>query len=163
MKISPAWVGKGLVLLVLLAGVGLRGDGPDPGRFRRIGNQLMCSCGCTQGALVCNHVGCPVVENLRSEIAQRVQSPDSDALILQAFVQEYGPAVLAVPPDKGFGRLAWVTPWAVGLLGLGMLVVIIQVWSKSRAQQQALALAHQVCPETLAKVHADMERELKNP
>ena len=162
MRQRMAWRGGGLALLVLLAGMGLRGDGPDPARFRRIGNQLMCSCGCTQGALVCNHVGCPLVENLRSEIAQRVQGSDSDGLILQAFVQEYGPAVLAVPPDRGFGRLAWVTPWAVGLLGLGMLVLVIQVWSKSRAQQQALALAHQVCPETLAKVQADVERELKN-
>jgi len=41
---------------------------------------------------------------------QRVAANDSDDLILQSFVQEYGEQVLAEPPASGFNMLAWMIP-----------------------------------------------------
>ena len=53
----------------------------------------------------------------RSDAARR--RGDSDDLILQSFVQEYGPTVLSEPPPKkGFNWLAWIVPIAAPLLAL---------------------------------------------
>ncbi len=54
------------------------------------------------------------------EMDQRVASGDSDDLILQSFVQEYGEAVLAEPPTHGFNSLAWAIPVIAFVMGLGL-------------------------------------------
>ena len=51
------------------------------------------------------------------ELDQLVARNDSDDLILQAFVQEYGPTVLSEPPTKGFNWAAWIVPIVVPLRG----------------------------------------------
>lgn len=116
-----------ILLLALAVGLGAQQLGR---RARRIGEQLICPCGCTQGAIVCNHVGCPIVTQLRAEIVQRAASTDSDALVLQSFVQEYGTQVLANPTKTGFNLLAWIMPWVA--LGLGIVLVLwfVQRWRR---------------------------------
>jgi cytochrome c-type biogenesis protein CcmH len=152
-----------LVLVVAAGSVALRGDADFGARARRIGQQLICTCGCTQGALVCNHVGCPVVTQMRAEIASRAQSTDSDALILQSFVQEYGTQVLAVPTRQGFNLLAWIMPWVA--LGLGLITALffIQRWRMRPAAAPAPATAPAAPPAVdgiRAEITAELEREL---
>ena len=56
---------------------------------------------------------------------------DADDLVLQSFVQKYGPTVLAAPTKSGFNRVAWIMPYVAllaGLIGVGYLV---RIW-KSR-------------------------------
>jgi len=146
-----------LALLVLGLGLGLRGDTFSP-RARRIGDQLICTCGCTQGAMVCNHVGCPVVTQMRAEIQQRAAATDSDALVLQAFVQEYGTQVLANPTTQGFNLLAWIMPW-VGL-GLGLTLVLVYV-RRFRRQPSAPAPAPDAAlrDRIQAEIAAELHRE----
>lgn len=154
-----------LLLLLLLAAAGslaLRGDADFGARARRLGQQLICTCGCTQGALVCNHVGCPVVTQMRAEIAARAQSRDSDALILQSFVQEYGTQVLAVPTGQGFNLLAWVMPWVA--LGLGLIAALffIQRWrTRPAAAAAAPAVSDAGAAALGAAIAAELERELR--
>jgi cytochrome c-type biogenesis protein CcmH/NrfF len=38
---------------------------------------------------------------------------DNDDLVLQGFVQEYGPTVIAAPTSTGFNRVAWIMPFLV--------------------------------------------------
>src|ERR1700729_2646572 len=71
-------------------------------RAKELGQKLMCVCGCNQILTSCNHVGCKYSHKMLQELDQLVARNDSDDLILQAFVQEYGPTVLAEPPTKGF-------------------------------------------------------------
>lgn len=148
----------GLAVLLLVAAGGLAQSGSDAvaARFQRLGAQLICPCGCTQGALVCNHVGCPVVTQLRAEILQRAQSTDSDALVLQSFVQEYGTQVLANPTTEGFNLLAWVMPWAA--LGLGILLVLwfVKRWRHTPAPVAAAGIDS----ETRARVHQEIAMEI---
>src|SRR5579863_4980194 len=109
-------------LVVALAGAG------DPGtRFTQIGHQLMCICGCNQILLECNHVGCPDSDGMRNELMAAVERGDSDSLVEQAFVQKYGPTVLAAPTTAGFDRTAWIMPFAV--LGAGVLAVVFVIRS----------------------------------
>jgi cytochrome c-type biogenesis protein CcmH len=89
---------------------------------------MICGCGCNQILLECNHVGCPLSDGMRNELTAALQRGDSDGLILQAFVQKYGPTILAAPTGAGFDRVAWITPFAVLLLGLAAAVAIIRSW-----------------------------------
>ena len=147
-----------LVGLLLGGGWALRGDGTQPSRYQRLGEQLICTCGCTQGALVCNHVGCPVVTQMQAEIRQRAQSTDSDDLVLQSFVQEYGTQVLANPTHQGFNQVAWVMPWVA--LGLGLLLVLWYV-RRWHHRQAAPAVAADAGVQALIQreIQAEIDKE----
>lgn len=97
-------------------------------RFTEIGHQLMCICGCGQILLECNHVGCPSSDNMRNELMAAVTRGDSDSLVQQAFVQKYGPIVLAAPTTAGFDRAAWIMPIVALLLGFGIVILVVRAW-----------------------------------
>jgi hypothetical protein len=80
--------------LLCLAVFALAGAGEPASRFKELGHQLMCICGCNQILLECNHVGCPDSDGMRNELMAAVSRGDSDSLVEQAFVQKYGPTVL---------------------------------------------------------------------
>lgn len=145
----------GLALVALLA---LAAATPPP-RYQRLGAQLICTCGCTQGALVCNHVGCPVVTQMQAEIRQRAASSNSDELVLQSFVQEYGTQVLANPTTQGFNLLAWVMPWVA--LGVGLLLVLVYVkrWRRPATAPVAADPGQQAL--ILEQIRAEIDKEWK--
>ncbi len=97
-------------------------------RFDKLGHQMMCTCSCAQVLLECNHVGCPNSEGMRSELLAGVDRGDSDTTIFQAFVQKYGPTVLAAPTTQGFNLVAWIMPFAVLFLGIGGTALLIRRW-----------------------------------
>jgi cytochrome c-type biogenesis protein CcmH len=117
-------------LLVLLS-LPLTGAGSD--RFNTLGHRMMCSCGCGQVLLECNHVGCPRSDGMRNELAAGIQRGDSDDLVLQSFVQKYGATILAAPTTRGFNRVAWVTPFLALAAGLSLAIFFIRRWGKMRA------------------------------
>ena len=64
------------------------------------------------------------------ELDERVARGDSDSLILQSFVQEYGEQVLASPPRKGFNWLVWILPIAAPLLAFFMIWEVVRRWRR---------------------------------
>ncbi len=115
--------------LLSLAVFALLGAGDDDARFSRVGHQLKCVCGrCNQVLLECNHVGCFYSDRMRGELAAALGRPDSDDLVLQSFVQKYGPTVLIAPTTTGFNRLAWVMPYLALALGLTTVLLIVRAW-----------------------------------
>jgi len=118
----------GQFALVLLALFTLMGVGDDDARFRSIGHHLMCVCSCGQVLLECNHVGCQYSDRMRVELAAALDRGDNDDLTLQSFVQKYGPTVVAAPSTSGFGRVAWIMPFAALLAGMAGLVWIVRSW-----------------------------------
>jgi cytochrome c-type biogenesis protein CcmH len=117
------------MVLLSAAVIGMMGAGDPAARFSELGHQLMCICGCHQILLECNHVGCPSSDGMRNELMAGLERGDSDSLVEQAFVQKYGPTVLAAPPTTGFvNRTAWIVPFAA--LGLGVIAVgmVVRAW-----------------------------------
>lgn len=105
------------------------GAGDPASRFTEIGHQLMCICGCHQILLECNHVGCPDSDGMRNELMAAVTRGDSDSLVEQAFIQKYGPTVLAAPPTTGaVNRAAWIVPFAALVLGFAVVAIVIRGW-----------------------------------
>src|SRR5277367_652111 len=120
-------------LLLCAAVVALLGAGDPATRFNEIGHQMMCICGCNQILLECNHVGCPASDGMRNELQAAVFRGDSDSLVEQAFIQKYGPTVLAAPTAKGFDRAAYIIPPIALILGFGLVVILILYWKNRPA------------------------------
>jgi cytochrome c-type biogenesis protein CcmH len=111
-----------------LAVVVLMGAGDDGARFKDLGHRMMCTCGCGQILLECNHVGCQSSDKMRDQLLAALDKGNNDDLILQGFVQEYGPTVIAAPTAKGFNRIAWIMPFVVLALGIAFAVHIVRSW-----------------------------------
>jgi cytochrome c-type biogenesis protein CcmH len=126
-------------------------------RAKAIGQKLMCVCGCNQILTACNHVGCKYSHTMLQELDQLVTRNESDDLILQAFVQEYGPTVLAEPPTKGFDWAAWIVPIVVPIIALFLVWEVVRRW-RHRASL-APAGGPPISPELLARAHEESEKE----
>jgi cytochrome c-type biogenesis protein CcmH/NrfF len=118
-------------------------------RAKQIGSKMLCVCGCNQGLMACNHVGCQYSHAMLKELDDRVARGDSDDLILQSFVQEYGLKVLAEPPAKGFNWFAWITPVVVPLAAILLLWEVVRRWRQRAAV--AVAGGAPLAPELLAR------------
>jgi cytochrome c-type biogenesis protein CcmH/NrfF len=133
------------------------GAGDDPsGRFDKLGHKLMCRCGCNQVLLECNHVGCTYSDGMRNELMAGLQRGDSDDLVLQAFVQKYGPTVMAAPTTTGFNRVAWIMPFVALTGGLMLVVVIVKAWNTRRA----VAVVPTDGTTADAREHAELRRRV---
>ncbi|MGA2456555.1 MAG: cytochrome c-type biogenesis protein CcmH [Terriglobales bacterium] len=113
-----------------LAVVVFMGASDDSARFKDLGHRMMCTCGCGQVLLECNHVGCQSSDKMRDQLQAALDKggSNSDDLILQGFVQEYGPTVIAAPTATGFNRVAWIMPFVVLALGIAFAVHIVRSW-----------------------------------
>jgi cytochrome c-type biogenesis protein CcmH len=97
-------------------------------RAKEIGNKMLCVCGCNEILTACNHVGCTYSHAMLKEIDDRIARGDSDSLIFQSFVQQYGPKVLASPPASGFNLTAWIVPVLVPIMALFILWQVVRRW-----------------------------------
>jgi cytochrome c-type biogenesis protein CcmH/NrfF len=115
------------VTVCLLAVVML---GADPSsRFNKVGHEMICTCGCGQVLLECNHVGCPVSPVMINELHAQMDGGGSDTLILNWFAAKYGATVLAAPIRGGFDNVAWIAPMAAFLLATVGLGFLIRMWT----------------------------------
>jgi cytochrome c-type biogenesis protein CcmH/NrfF len=100
-----------------------------------------------------------------NKIDQQVARGDSDDLIVQSFVQEYGQVALIEPPHTGIGRLAWAMPVLYLLTGAILVVFVISRWRKrpARAFQTAGATsASGVSPELLERARRRVAEETED-
>jgi cytochrome c-type biogenesis protein CcmH len=135
------WLQMAAVIAVALMFLGA-GDSLES-RFNTLGHKkLICPCGCNQILLECNHVGCTYSDTMRNELMTALGRGDSDDLVLQAFVQKYGPTVLAAPTTTGFNIVAWITPFAVLIAGFVFAGLIISSWkTRPLAEPEPVASA----------------------
>jgi len=122
-------------LAVFMLGAG------DDARYDKLGHAMICTCGCRQILLECNHVGCQVSDKMMGELRVALARGDSDDLVMQAFVQRYGETVRAAPEAKGFNLMAWITPFAMLFAGLLLAVTVLRRWSMRPAPVPAAPAA----------------------
>ncbi len=129
----PGLKTSGKLVLLLLTLLLLMGASDDSARFNFLGHRLMCACGCNQVLLECNHVGCQYSDRMRGELAASMDRGENDSLVLQDFVQKYGPTVVLAAATTGFGTAAWIMPYAALLLGIVAVIFVIRIWNKRPA------------------------------
>jgi cytochrome c-type biogenesis protein CcmH len=114
--------------VLALAVIALMGASDDSARFKDLGHRMMCVCGCNQILLECNHVGCQSSDKMRDQLLASLDKGNNDDLILQGFVQEYGPTVIAAPTASGFNFVAWIMPFVALALGIAFVVYVVHSW-----------------------------------
>lgn len=117
-----------LLGVLLVAATILPAASDNSARVDKLGHKLICMCGCEQVLLECNHYGCPYLTPEHKELVAAVDGGKGNQDILTAFVEEYGPTVLAAPPYSGFNRVVWLAPFCALALGLFGIVLIARNW-----------------------------------
>jgi cytochrome c-type biogenesis protein CcmH/NrfF len=131
------WVQAGVVCLLAVVMLGA-----DPSsRFNKVGHEMICTCGCGQVLLECNHVGCPVSPVMINELHAQMDAGGSDTLILNWFAGKYGATVLAAPIRGGFDNVAWIAPMAAFLLATVGLGFLIKMWTERSGRRVAVSAA----------------------
>ncbi len=147
------------IILIVFAGLTMLGAGNPANRFDKLGHQLMCTCGCGEILLECNHVGCPVsgpmIDELHTQLASGLANPG----VLNWFATKYGPTVLAAPVRGGFDVVAWVVPFAVLALGIGGVVALVRLWHSRH--RTAAAMAGVTGFETTAPMRDDVRERIR--
>lgn len=116
-----------LPLLVVLS-VLTMGSADTASRYNDLGHKIMCTCGCNEILLECNHMGCEASAKMTAELRVDVDRGDSDNAVLTAFQDEYGPTTLAAPWLTRFNIVAWVVPPLLLILGLAGTFLLVKKW-----------------------------------
>ena len=88
-----------------------------------VGEQLVCYCGCS--GLTVAACTCGTSDQIRARIASQLDSGLSTDEVVQAWVDERGEQILAVPTREGFNLVGWIMPFVVSLGGIAFVVVVL--------------------------------------
>ena len=137
-----------VVLLTALV-AGSLGAANSAARYDKLGHQMMCTCGCAEILVECNHVGCPNSTGMLATLRHAIARGDSNDAILHLFEAKYGPTALAAPMLTRFNAIAWIVPPALLLLGIAGAIGLIRRW---RAHHALVPLP--LRPHSSSKLHA---------
>src|SRR5579875_637719 len=116
------------IVVLLFASLTMLGAGDPSTRFDKLGHKLMCTCGCGEILLECNHMGCPDSPGLIEDLKAQVAAGGPNDRIFHWFANKYGPTVLAAPIRGGFDTVAWIMPFAMLALGLIAAIWLLRHW-----------------------------------
>ena len=85
---------------------------------------------CVQCGTALNLSTSAVADRERAFIRREIARGKSKQQIKDALVASFGPRVLAVPDDEGFGFAAWMVPVLVSLLALVAVVAAARHWRR---------------------------------
>ena len=97
----------------------------------------------------------PIARRMKQVIRSSLAEGKTEAQIRDQLVAQFGPAVVAEPPKKGFDLLAWLVP--LGILAAGAVGVgaIAWGWRRRRADEPPPA---PLDPALERRVDAELER-----
>ena len=97
----------------------------------------------------------PIARRMKQVIRNSLAEGKTEAQIRDQLVAQFGPAVVAEPPKKGFDLLAWLVP--LGILAAGAVGVgaIAWGWRRRRADEPPPA---PLDPALERRVDAELER-----
>ncbi len=124
-----------------------------------LSKQFICQCGCNMVLLNCSHLECGSREAMTDAISQKIAQGQTEEQIVQFFVARYGEQVLASPPKKGFNLMAWFTPFAALLLGVGVIYIALRKWVRRGSHVQAYVPTD--AGEVDEKYRRQLEKELE--
>ena len=97
----------------------------------------------------------PVAIRMKAFIRERIAAGDTKSEIKAQLVDQFGPAVLAVPPRKGLDWFAWLLPLAG--LAVGVVVVGALAWRWSHLRAEAVP-DEPLDPELEARLDDELDR-----
>jgi cytochrome c-type biogenesis protein CcmH/NrfF len=95
---------------------------------RAIAERVTCYCGCPH--LQVSKCFCGTADEIRADIATKLDRGDTPEAIIAAYVSEHGEGILAVPPRVGFHWIIWLLPPAVLVVGVTGLILAGRRWRR---------------------------------
>jgi cytochrome c-type biogenesis protein CcmF len=128
---------------------------------RSLEERIMCMCGCRQPMGSCQmRPNCGHYDEQAAKVKAHIAKGEDYDAVLAAFVEEYqSQAVLSAPLDKGFNRLAWAVPYAIGATGLIAAGLVAVRWSRNREREAAEATTQDTGADPL---NAKLDDELRD-
>ncbi len=121
---------------------------------KKLRDEIVCMCG-TCGRKRVAECTCGTADAMRQEISALVADGKSYDEVVDYYVKKYGSQeVLAAPIDKGFNRLAWFLPYAVGALGVLLVGGVAVRWTRRGGDRAVTA------PPADSAAHQEREARL---
>ena len=134
-KVPSGAATASMLLLALLAPAVLDAQTSPQERTalrKALEGEILCTCSCRRPMNDCPmEPNCHGLDAQRAKLDKYVGAGMSRDQVVAAFAADYGTqAILARPIDKGFNRLAWFVPYALGISGAFLAVFIARRWSR---------------------------------
>jgi cytochrome c-type biogenesis protein CcmH len=127
--------------------------------YKEACEQLVCQCGCSEQLSVCAMQNCSSATPMRAEIRERLQKGESVQVIVQSFVDRIGKKVLSAPTMQGFDITAWIMPFLILCLGLGVVAWIVVKMARPAPVPAASAAASSPVDPRVENELRDFEEE----
>jgi cytochrome c-type biogenesis protein CcmF len=128
---------------------------------KQMQHEIVCTCGACGHANIgeCRKDACGTSHEMRGELAALIDQGKNHDEIIQAFLTKYGSEeMLGAPLDRGFNRLAWFVPYALGLTGAAAIGFAAVKWSrKPDGPDEALAPADSAIEERIDDELRDLD------
>lgn len=100
--------------------------------IQAIEKRLKCSCGCGLDIYTCRTTDftCTYSPALHKDVVQLAEQGKNEQQIIDAFVAQYGEAVLMAPPRRGFNLAGYFVPSLVILAAAVFLVRALRRWTR---------------------------------
>ena len=140
-----------LFTLSLLAIACLVASGVASGATPPRASDLEAELGCPVCKTTLDQSSSPIATRMKLFIRTSIAEGKSGAQIKAELVDQFGPAVLAEPPKKGFDLLAWLLPLAALAVGAIVVAGLAWTWSRRRAGEP---------DESASELDPDLERRV---
>ncbi len=122
------WVLLALVVVTCLsiAAFGTRSAPTAQDRVSNISRTIKCPTCSGESVAESN---APASQEIRADIAQRIQEGQSDDEIRAYYAGSYGQEILLTPSASGVNALVWVLPVVALAMAVGFLVIVFRRWS----------------------------------
>ena len=99
----------------------------------------------------------PAADQERQYIQTLINRGETAAQIKHALVADFGPGVLALPPEKGFNILFYILPIAFVLAGLMVVAILLPRWRAKRSTAPLADAGTAVTPEETERLEQDLK------
>lgn len=130
-----------------------------------IEKKLKCSCGCGLDIYTCRTTDftCTYSPALHKEVVKLAEQGNSDKQIIDAFVAEYGEAVLMAPPRRGFNLAGYFVPSLALIVAAVILVRVLRRWTREAetvrvAESPRISDVPDASPAELKRLQDELDR-----
>jgi cytochrome c-type biogenesis protein CcmH len=148
---DPRWAGRSLPVITAA---------DNDLAIQAIEKQLKCSCGCGLDIYTCRTTdfSCTYSPGLHQQVVALAQAGKTGQEILDAFVAEYGVAVLMAPPKRGFNLAGYFVPSIAVLVAAAFLIRTLRRWTRAGAADAAAAASAAARPDATGATPAELDR-----
>jgi len=128
--------------------------------------RLKCSCGCGLDIYTCRTTDftCTYSPALHKEVVKLAEQGKSDQQIIDAFVAQYGEAVLMAPPRRGFNLAGYFVPSLAIIVAAVFLVRVLRRWTREAqvarlsTDERAPTVTPDASPAELQRLRDELDR-----